>query len=180
MKIYTKSGDDGYTGLLRGGRILKSSLRVEAYGTVDELNSSLGVVRSFNQDKEIDPILEGIQNDLHILGAQLASAVSKEKAPSISSQRVNQIENIIDKCEGELDPLSNFILPGGSSAAAFLHISRGICRRAERRAVALSKDEDVDANTIIYLNRLSDLLFVLSRLANKRAGVSDTEWRYSE
>ncbi len=140
MKIYTKSGDDGYTGLLRGGRILKSSLRVEAYGTVDELNASIGVVRSFNQDKEIDSILEGIQNDLHILGAQLASAVSKGKAPSISSQRVDQLENIIDKCEGELNPLRYFILPGGSSAAAFLHLSRGICPRAERRAVALSKD----------------------------------------
>ncbi len=180
MKIYTKSGDDGYTGLLRGGRILKSSLRVEAYGTVDELNASIGVVRSFNQDKEIDSILEGIQNDLHILGAQLASAVSKGKAPSISSQRVDQLENIIDKCEGELNPLRYFILPGGSSSGAFLHLSRGICRRAERRAVSLSKDENVDANTIIYLNRLSDLLFVLSRLANKRAGISDTEWHYSE
>ncbi len=140
MKIYTKSGDDGHTGLLRGGRISKSSQRVEAYGTVDELNASIGIVRSFNKDKDIDSILEEIQNDLHILGAQLASAVLQDDIPSISLKRVDQIENIIDKCEGELDPLRNFILPGGSSAAAFLHLSRGICRRAERRAVALSKD----------------------------------------
>ncbi len=179
MKIYTKTGDRGDTSLFGGQRVPKDALRIEAYGTVDELNSALGLARAENTDAQIDRILEGIQNELFELGADLATpqSVEKGKVRRMESKDVQGMEKNIDDLQGRLKPLRSFILPGGSPVAARIHFARTICRRAERAAVRLSRNEDIGDTVIIYLNRLSDLLFVLARYANARAGVPEVRWR---
>ena len=178
MKIYTKTGDKGETSLFGGKRVPKDSLRIEAYGTVDELNSIIGVCRSLTPAKEIDSILEEIQNDLFTLGADLATPQdSQSKAVKrIQASDTSRLEQHIDAVEPKLEPLKSFILPGGSQLAALLHFARTVCRRAERVVVHLSRTEQIGEQPVIYLNRLSDLLFVLTRLANKLSDTLETKW----
>ena len=180
MKIFTRRGDRGETDLLAGPRVRKDHLRVEATGEVDELNASIGVAVTQSAHQEVRTLLHGVQSALFDLGACLASPdpVRREKAriPGLGDQDVTQLEEQIDRFEQELDPLERFILPGGCSAAAALHAARTVCRRAERRTVALDREESVDAVLLRYLNRLSDLLFVIARVENRRARVSDVEW----
>ena len=181
MKIYTKTGDAGDTGLFGGGRVPKSHPRVEAYGDVDELNATLGVARATGTDAQIDALLLRIQQDLFAIGALLATPDREkmrqhlEKA-RIDEARVAELERAIDAADTELEPLRAFILPGGSPKAAALHVCRTVCRRAERRVVDISADAEIPALVVIYLNRLSDLLFTLARVANKRASTEETTW----
>ncbi|HET6796651.1 MAG TPA: cob(I)yrinic acid a,c-diamide adenosyltransferase [Gemmatimonadales bacterium] len=181
MKIYTRTGDDGTTGLFGGGRVPKDDDRVAAYGDVDELNAALGAVRATEPRGFFDPALEAIQRDLFSIGGQLAtpdpSRVAKaiEKA-ELPAARVSEFERIMDEAERELLPLRAFVLPAGTPKAVALHQARTVCRRAERSTVRLARSADIPASFITYLNRLSDLLFTLARLANHRAGVSDATW----
>jgi cob(I)alamin adenosyltransferase len=181
MKIYTRAGDGGQTSLFGGGRVPKNDARVAAYGEVDELNSVLGVVRSTEPRGFFDPLLESIQRDLFSIGGQLATpdparvAKALEKA-ELSVSRVTEFEAIMDTAEEELTPLRSFVLPAGTPKAAALHLARTVCRRAERSVIGLSQSSDVPLAFLAYLNRLSDLLFTLARLANHRAGVSDAIW----
>jgi cob(I)alamin adenosyltransferase len=178
MSIYTKTGDKGDTGLFGGQRVPKDALRIEAYGTVDELNSVLGIVRSDNTGGETDRIIGQIQNQLFDLGADLATPRSVDKkVRRIDPKDAQPLEKIIDTLETELKPLKNFILPGGSPVAARLHFARTVCRRAERAVVRLSRNEDIGEGITVYLNRLSDLLFVLARHANHRAKAPETKWK---
>lgn len=179
-RIYTRTGDRGDTGLFGGGRVPKSHPRVAAYGTVDELNAALGWVRAQLDDPELEPRLATIQADLFALGAHLATpadARSREHLPALPDERVPELEAWIDQAESGLEPLKSFILPGGSAAGAALHLARTICRRAERKTVGLAAAEDVAPEVTVYLNRLSDLLFVWARLVNHRAGAPETPWR---
>lgn len=178
MKIYTKNGDGGETSLLGGERVSKDALRIEAYGTVDELNSSLGIARALKPSADLDRIIEIIQNDLFVLGATLAVPGAKRPAPvkPVGQEHVSRLEQTIDSLDAKLPPLNTFILPGGSPIAAQLHLARTICRRAERLVVRLSKSEIVDEVSIAYLNRLSDTLFVLARTANHVDGVREIPW----
>jgi cob(I)alamin adenosyltransferase len=178
MKIYTKTGDNGETSLFGGQRIPKDALRIEAYGTVDELKSLLGVIRSLKPRKEIEEILDRIQHELFVLGADLATPLAKEgsKITRIEMQHVKELEKNIDSLEAALKPLSVFILPGGSQIAAHIHLARTICRRAERFVVRLSHQEDIGLTPLVYLNRLSDLFFVLARYANKVDGAKEVPW----
>jgi cob(I)alamin adenosyltransferase len=179
MKIYTKTGDDGETGLFGGPRVGKDHPRIEAYGTVDELNAVLGLVRTATPPAEIDALLARVQNELFDLGAELATPDPRSRGTNlIDDTRIEALEAAIDHFETGLEPLKTFILPGGTLAAAWLHVARTVCRRAERLVVALSRDSsaNVSAATVIYLNRLSDLLFVLARAANHFAGVPDVKW----
>lgn len=176
MKLYTKTGDDGTTGLFGGGRVRKNDARVDAYGAVDELNAWIGVVRAQGDDRGLDGMLASIQSDLFSLGAELATP-DDDKAPTfVTDTEIVRMEQWIDAAEAELEPLTAFILPGGSVAAAGLHFARTVCRRAERAVVALSAYERVRPQAVIYLNRLGDLLFALARQANQRVGVADVEW----
>jgi cob(I)alamin adenosyltransferase len=181
MKIYTRTGDQGDTGLFGGGRVPKDHPRVAAYGEVDELNSTLGVVRAAAAERFFDELLQSVQRDLFSIGGHLATPdperVRKtlEKA-SLSADRVREFEQIMDQAETELPPLRAFVLPAGTSVAAALHLARTVCRRAERSVVHLAHSEPVPELFLVYLNRLSDLLFTLARLANIRAGVSDATW----
>ena len=178
-KVYTRSGDDGTTGLGGGQRVGKDSLRIEAYGTVDELNSVIGVALASGVNETIRAPLEAIQNELFHLGSDLC-ILEEDKArmpvPRIEERHVVALEKLMDRLSEELSPLENFILPGGSAAAAELHVARTVCRRAERLVVALSREEAVGAWTVRYLNRLSDALFVMARHENKRRGVPDVLW----
>ena len=179
MKIYTKTGDDGSTGVLAGGRVLKDDPRVEAYGTIDELNAALGLARSLGMDRQADEVVGRLQNDLFKVGAALADP--KPGGPfhdSIVLDHVDELERTIDSLETELLPLTQFILPGGVQGAAQIHFARTVCRRAERQVVSLSRlpNEDVPETLLAYLNRLSDLLFVLARVVNHRAQVRDVLW----
>lgn len=178
MKIYTKNGDTGETSLLGGQRVPKDALRIEAYGTVDELNSALGIARAFKPSGDIDEILARMQSDLFILGAELAASSGKQasKVEAIGNGHVTFLEEAIDRLEARLTALKSFILPGGVPVAAQLHLARTICRRAERHAVRLSKNETVDPLCIVYLNRLSDALFVLARYANHIVGEHEVPW----
>ncbi len=179
MKIYTKTGDAGDTGLFGGGRVSKASLRVDTYGEVDELNSVLGLVRTEPIDNEIDELFASVQSRLFDLGAELATSPDSKVAlgiAGVTEADVELLERTIDKAETELAPLRTFVLPGGSRAAAYLHLARTVCRRAERRLVALAESESVRPECIRYVNRLSDTLFVLARLANHRAGIADVPW----
>jgi cob(I)alamin adenosyltransferase len=181
MKIYTKTGDAGDTGLFGGGRVAKSHPRVEAYGDVDELNAVLGVVRATEPMPRVDDVLLPIQRDLFAIGALLATSDLEkmrrhlEKA-RVDDARVAELEHAIDDADTELEPLRAFIVPGGSPKAAALHVARTVCRRAERRVVELAADTELPPVVVIYLNRLSDLLFTLARLANRRAGVEEETW----
>ncbi|QQS49481.1 MAG: cob(I)yrinic acid a,c-diamide adenosyltransferase [Acidobacteriota bacterium] len=175
-RVYTKSGDAGETSLVDGSRVSKADPRVVAYGDVDELNSWLGLVRTRLNDEELDQELGRIQNELFIIGADLASPLTIE-VPRIREEQVAQLEGLIDRLLEDLEELREFILPGGSEAAGSLHIARTIARRAERQVVAIAAE--INPQTLIYLNRLSDLLFVMARTANKRAGVKDISADFS-
>lgn len=179
LKIYTKTGDDGTTGLFGGERVRKDSARIEAYGTVDELNSAVGVARSEDAPQELSDLLREMQVGLFVLGADLATPLDQKityNIPRIERSDVERLERLIDEHESHLSPLKNFILPGGSECAAHLHMARTICRRAERLLVTLRDEDAIGEHDLIFLNRLSDLLFVLARRANKLAGVEDVEW----
>jgi cob(I)alamin adenosyltransferase len=181
MKIYTKTGDAGETGLFGGGRVPKDHIRVQAYGDVDELNSAVGVARATVPAPFADALLESIQRDLFSLGGHLATPhpekVRKalEKA-DLSEQRITLFERTMDEADGELPPLKAFVLPAGTPKSAALHLARTVCRRAERSVIALSHEHEVPALFITYLNRLSDLLFTLARQANHREGKGDVTW----
>ncbi len=176
MKIYTRTGDHGQTSLFGGARVAKNDARIEAYGTIDELNSTIGVARSSLIPGETDAILHQVQVDLFEVGAHLASP-GTSRFTGVDPERIAELEVAIDVMERELDPLRNFILPAGSAPAAFLHVARTVCRRAERLVVALHDDSEATLSTIAYLNRLSDYLFVAARFANRRAGVDDVPWK---
>ena len=180
MKIYTKTGDSGDTGLFGGPRVAKDAPRIEAYGTVDELNSVLGVVRSHDAPGPIDELLARIQNELFNLGAQLATPnPSAHQTSLIGPAHIAGLEAAIDHWEAGLEPLKQFILPGGMPAGAALHLARTVCRRAERRLVTLMHGsvEPIAEDLLIYLNRLSDLLFVLARAVNHLGGSGDVPWQ---
>jgi len=180
MKIYTRTGDAGETGLFGGARVGKDDPRVEAYGTVDELNACLGVVRALGASTETDESLLQIQSDLFTLGAELACLPGKEQKLRMSvlgDADIARLEAWIDRCESSLEPLKNFVLPGGSTRAAELHRARTVCRRAERRTLSAGRSSPVRPEVVVYLNRLSDLLFVLARYENHQAGLSDIPWR---
>jgi len=181
MKIYTKTGDNGETSLFGGERARKDNPRIEAYGAVDELNSMLGVALAEINNDEIKQILTQVQNDLFVLGADLASPLQKENKnfiiPRIKEETIKKLETFIDSIEYKLPELKNFILPGGSKGAALLHLARTICRRSERNVVSLASKVDIGSNPVIYLNRLSDLLFVLARYENLSSNCPDVEWQ---
>lgn len=174
VKIYTRTGDAGETSLFGGARVSKDDDRIEAYGTVDELSSFLGLARAAWPDGPVDAELSRVQNDLFDIGAHLA-APGSDRFRGVDPSRVEQLEQRIDAMERELQPLNNFILPGGSTAAAHLHVARSVCRRAERRTVALQ--DDGARTAIVYLNRLSDFLFVAARYANAKHGLPDVPWK---
>ena len=180
MKIYTRTGDSGETGLFGGGRVSKDSARVCAYGDVDELNAVLGSAHAHLTDAEIAGRIEILQSDLFIIGSHLATPPStrgaKPSLPAFPAGRIGEMEAWIDQAEEELPALRNFILPGGSAPGAALHHARTVCRRAERSVVALAGTENVDDYVIVFLNRLSDLLFDFARLANYRAGAPERLW----
>jgi cob(I)alamin adenosyltransferase len=178
MKIYTRTGDDGTTGLLGPGRVHKDAVRVEAYGSVDELNAMLGTVRALDEEHWLAAELATIQAKLFHVGAELAAGTPDAVArlQCISDEDVAALERWIDRLDAELEPLASFILPGGSPLGAGLHVARAVCRRAERRTVSLLRAESVQPRLVRYLNRLGDLLFVMARWCNLRAGVPETEW----
>ena len=177
MKIYTKTGDDGNTGLQGDFRIAKSHPRILAYGTVDEANAMIGVVLSNVLDDDVREVLNTIQNELFLLGSDLSNQNLNDLKNRISLDMVEKLEKIIDKFELELPPITNFILPGGNVAAAQIHQVRTIIRRAETLVVQLSDKDEINSNCIKYLNRLSDLMFVMGRLINKRNGIEDIIWK---
>jgi cob(I)alamin adenosyltransferase len=179
VKIYTKTGDAGETSLFDNTRVSKSDARVDAYGEVDELNACLGAARAALDDVDLEQVLVLIQRELFAVGARLADPSSRiagrvTKA-AVSEDAVPRLEATIDRLEQELPPLRRFILPGGAAGGALLHLARTVCRRAERRVVALGPDA-VEGVVLVYLNRLSDLLFVMARAANRRAGIIEIEW----
>jgi cob(I)alamin adenosyltransferase len=181
MKIYTRTGDEGETGLFGGGRVPKDHPRVSAYGDVDELSSAIGVARATQPVQFFDPMLELVQRDLFAIGGYLATpdpdkvAKALEKA-ELSPDHITEFERVMDAADQELPPLRAFVLPAGTPKASALHLARTVCRRAERSVVALSHGHDVPALFVVYLNRLSDLLFTLARLANHRDGAGDVTW----
>ncbi|ELZ78165.1 cob(I)yrinic acid a,c-diamide adenosyltransferase [Haloferax larsenii] len=177
MKVYTGRGDEGMTDLRDMTRVSKTSHRIEAYGTVDELNALLGTVRPTGYD-DVDEVLELVQNHLHIVQADLANPDPDEDDPQIRDEHVDDLEDWIDTADEELDPLTSFILPGGSESGAKLHHARAVSRRAERRVVALAGEESVNESVVAYLNRLSDALFVYARLVNARDGVPEESPTY--
>jgi cob(I)alamin adenosyltransferase len=181
LEIYTRTGDEGDTGLFGGGRVGKDDPRVEAYGDVDELNASIGLARAIELMPRIDEVLLPVQRDLFSIGALLATPdqermrLQLEKA-RVDDVRIAELERAIDTGEQELEPLKAFILPGGTPKAAALHVARTVCRRAERRVIRLQREVEIPQLVVIYLNRLSDLLFVLARVANCRAGAGEVTW----
>ena len=181
MTIYTRTGDGGDTGLFGGGRVPKDDARVEAYGTVDELNSTLGVALAHVHDDGVRSALGRIQSDLFAIGARLATPPSRDgrpvpAVPELPVGRIGEMESWIDDAEAETGRLKSFILPAGTAGASHLHNARAVCRRAERRTVKLAHSSFVDPDVIRYLNRLSDYLFAAARLENHLAGTGDTEW----
>ncbi len=181
LKIYTRTGDEGDTGLFGGGRVSKDDPRVEAYGEVDELNAAIGMARSVEMMPRVDEVLAPLQRDLFAIGALLATPDHDKMREQltkarIDDERIAELERAIDAGEAELEPLRAFILPGGTPKAAALHVARTVCRRAERRVITLQRTVPLPQLAIIYLNRLSDLLFVLARVANKRAGAGEVTW----
>jgi len=179
MKIYTRTGDDGTTGLIGGSRVKKYDMRLEAYGTIDELNSYIGLIRSLYREELVDVILEKVQEKLFVIGANLASEPSNElirKQLPCKEEDVIQLEKEMDRMVALLPQLNNFILPGGSQANSFCHVARTVCRRAERRIVELADRVEVDSMLIKYINRLSDYLFVLSRKISFDLKSPETLW----
>ena len=179
VKIYTKTGDSGETSLFDNTRVSKADARVDAYGEVDEVNACLGAARAAGVDPDTSVLIEALQKDLFALGARLADPSARIAArvskAAIGDADVQRLEQAIDRLEATLPPLRRFILPGGSAAGALLHLARTVCRRAERRVIGLGAGA-VDPTLIVYLNRLSDLLFVMARAVNHRAGAPETEW----
>jgi len=182
-RIYTKTGDDGTTGLLGGSRVKKYDIRLEAYGTIDELNANLGMIRSYKLPRDINNLLIRVQRTLFNIGSRLASDKTGESfsAPlSINNENISDIENAIDKLEKELPPLDHFIIPGGDQATACCHMARTVCRRAERRIIEFAEREKVQKEILIYINRLSDFLFVLARKLSDINGVKEMGWSGNE
>ena len=177
MKIYTGRGDDGQTDLRTMDRVRKDSARIEAYGAVDEVNALLGVTRPTGYD-DVDDTLGAVQNHLHVVQADLANPDPGEEDPTVDEGHVETVETAIDEYDAELDPLEAFVLPGGSEAGGQLHHARAVCRRAERRTVTLADAEAVNDTAVVYLNRLSDLLFTLARVVNAREGVPEENPTY--
>jgi cob(I)alamin adenosyltransferase len=181
VKIYTRTGDEGETSLFGGGRVSKGEIRVSAYGDIDELNSAIGAATACGPSDLEHDLLESIQRDLFAIGGKLATPRPEKVRPALEkaqlgNDHISTLEEAIDRIEEELPKLTAFVLPGGSPKAAALHVARTVCRRAERQVVELQRAEDVDPVILVYLNRLSDLLFVLARLANKRADITDRVW----
>lgn len=177
MKIYTKTGDSGDTGLVSGERVSKSSLRITSYGEIDELNSVIGMCRTMGMQEELDSVLHNIQRDLFSIGADLATPMdSKVKVDRLTLDAVQRLEEWIDLFDAQNPPLKNFILPGGNPLGSYLHFARTVCRRAERVIVALKESEEINEYVLIFVNRLSDLLFVLARLVNNREQVREEPW----
>ena len=186
-RVYTRTGDRGETALVGGKRVPKDSLRIEAYGTIDELNSIVGLARAFNEEKLadgeahrfLDTLLRQIQDELFDLGSELATppAFFKEGMYRVSESEVKKIEQLIDECQKELEPLKSFVLPGGGRVGAYLHQCRTVCRRAEREILRLSRAEELSEWPIKYVNRLSDLFFVLSRWISKKTGKDEYLWQ---
>jgi cob(I)alamin adenosyltransferase len=179
MKIYTKTGDAGETGLFGGERVRKDDVRVDAYGSVDETNALLGVARATGLSAPLDTILERVQAELFVLGAELAtppSHRSRLRLPLIESSHSAALEADIDRLEADLSPLTSFVVPGGSAGASALHHARTVCRRAERGVVGIVESAELRSELVVYLNRLSDLLFVMARHANHGAGIADVAW----
>jgi len=178
MKIYTRSGDDGETGLIGPGRVSKDAPRVEAYGSVDELNAALGVARAHDDAGWLGTELETVQTNLFRIGADLADpSGAAMSAQRLGDEDVRELETWIDRLEEAVPPLTNFVLPAGTRLGAQLHLARTVCRRAERRVVALARKEKVDAIVVRYLNRLADLLFVMARWSNHKAGAGEALWQ---
>lgn len=179
MRVYTRTGDDGTTGLGSGRRVDKDSLRLEAYGSLDELSSSIGVALAASPVPRLSGDLERIQEELFVLGADLSVPENEKKDSSLrlAGDRIEPLESLMDELSSELEPLKNFILPGGSMAAAQLHVARTVCRRAERLVVTLSREEEIGTPCLRYLNRLSDALFVMARYENHLRGIGDIKWR---
>jgi cob(I)alamin adenosyltransferase len=179
MKIYTKSGDKGKTSLLGGAKVEKSHMRIEAYGTIDELNSYIGLVCDQEINRQRTTLLRGIQNELFIIGSHLASGSAQDtsKLPQLTPELVHALEQAIDTMDQQLPELRNFLLPGGHQSVSFCHIARCVCRRAERRIVALSVTEEVSPLVITYLNRLSDYLFVLARKMGQELNAEEIPWK---
>ncbi len=181
MKIYTKTGDKGQTSLLRGGRVPKHHPRVDVYGTMDELNSQIGLVRALNEDTAVEEKLDWIQERLHVLCSDVAAPPSDTeedaRIPRISEDNVTRLERMIDEMDEDLPQLMNFILPGGNPAGAALHVARTICRRGERRLTEIAEmGEAINEHSLTFVNRLSDTLFTLARWTNHRAGSDETPW----
>ena len=176
MKAYSGTGDKGETSLYGGTRVGKENPRVEAYGAVDELNSQVGVARALVKDKKLGQILKDVQEDLFILGGDLANELFKPTIPRIAKTQLKRLEAVTDELNAELPSLHRFILPGGSLVGAELHVARAVCRRAERRIVALSKVESINPDVVPYVNRLSSLFFVLAREVNMKEKIPEEEW----
>jgi len=180
VPIYTGGGDGGETGLFGGGRVSKDDIRVEAYGAVDELNAFLGLARTSGLPKDLDALVARLQDELFVLGADLAtpadSTARGDRVVRLKEGAAQALEPEIDRLDALLPPLRTFILPGGSPAGAALHLARTVCRRAERRLVTLARKEKISPGAIVYLNRLSDLLFVMARSANAHAGIPEAPW----
>ena len=177
MKIYTKTGDEGKTSLFDNSRVWKSDQRIMSYGAVDELNSSLGIALSLELDSEIKDILIKLQNDLFIVGSDLANPNMSDSKIRTTPEMITFLEQKIDLLEPQLEPLTSFILPGGTLLASILHLSRTISRRAETHVIALSQNEEINKDAAIYLNRLSDLMFIMARAINQRKNISDIVWK---
>ena len=177
MKIYTKTGDDGKTSLFDNSRVWKSHERIVSYGVIDELNSAVGIATSMDLDHQLKEILVRIQNELFIVGSDLANPNMSDTKIRTTENMILSLENDIDTFESELSELPNFILPGGTLMSSILHLSRTIARRAETHVIALSQKEEINKIAIVYLNRLSDLLFVLARVLNKRKNIDDIVWK---
>lgn len=178
-KLYTRKGDDGSTALSGGQRVAKDSLRVSAYGTVDELNAAIGMALTAELSDDLSGALRGIQNELFHLGSDLSFREEDKQqfaVPQIEKRHLDKLESLIDRYIDEVGPLQNFILPGGCAAAAYLHLARTICRRAERDVVSLAREEEVGPFALAYLNRLSDALFAMARYENFRQNISEPLW----
>jgi len=177
LKIYTKTGDNGTTGLSGGKRVLKSNIRIKTYGNIDEINSILGIILTNNPDDDIEQLLKKIQNDLFLLGADLSNPDLNDSGERVTLEMTEFFESKIDNFEKELSPITNFILPGGTKNASLLHFARTVTRRAETQLIELAEGEEINDACKKYLNRLSDLFFVLARVINKRSDVPDIIWK---